>query len=115
MILVYSGWKYMTDPRRKLEGAQRRKQFYFLDDPKDARKNFFITFKGVQFEGEKYIGTIEDEFVVTSILMRVVEPSALFGLTREDFYQIEREVYAVYPAAEITWQNPVDDFLKHRR
>lgn len=113
MVLIYSGWKYVTDPRRKMETAQRKKHFYFWDDPKDARKNLFITYRGVQFEGEKYIGATEDEFVVTSILMRIVEPGQLFGLNREDFYQIEREVYAAYPSADITWQNPVGDFLKH--
>lgn len=115
VVLVYSGWKYVTDPKRKLEGAQRRKQFYFLDDPHDARKNLFIAYKGVRFEGEKYIGATEDEFVVTSILMRIVEPNELFGLNREDFYEIEREIYSVYPAAEITWQNPVGSFLSHHR
>lgn len=115
IILAYSGWKYLTDPKRKLESAQRKKQFYFHDDPKDARKNFFIVYKGVRFEGEKYVGATEDEFIVTSILMRIVEPNALFGLKREDFYEMEREIYTAYPTAEITWQSPVDRFLDHRR
>ncbi|HEX7065754.1 MAG TPA: sigma-w pathway protein ysdB [Bacillales bacterium] len=114
IVILYSGWKYVTAPQRKLEAAQRRKQLYLWDDPKDARKNLFIVCKGVQFEGEKYIGATENEFVVTSILMRMVEPDQLFGLNREDFYRMEQEIYAAYPLAEITWQNPVGDFLKHK-
>lgn len=115
VVLVYSGWKYVTDPKRKLEAAQKRKQFHILDDPHDARKNLFIVYKGVRFEGEKYIGATEDEFVVTSIIMRIVSPNELFGLTREDFYEIERKIYSRYPESEITWQNPVGNFLSHHR
>src|SRR5699024_6317501 len=98
---------------RKLENAERRNKFYFLDDPHNARKNFIITYRGIRFEGEKYIGATENEFVVTSILMRILEPNDLYGLTRSDFYWIEHEIYSSYPEADITWQNPVDEFLKY--
>ncbi|HET7627839.1 MAG TPA: sigma-w pathway protein ysdB [Bacillales bacterium] len=113
-ILVYSAWKYAKDPKRKWEAARRKKQFSMLDDPKDARKNMFITYKGVDFEGEKYVGNSENAFVVSSIIMRIVDAGSLFGLQREDFYAIEKEIYAIYPHADIEWQSPVDDFLKHR-
>lgn len=115
IVVIYTVLTYTKDPRRKLESAERRKQFYFHDDPNNARKNFLIAYRGVRFEGEKYVGATENEFVVTSILMRIIEPNELYGLARDDFYKIEREVYTAYPDAEITWQNPVDDFLKYQR
>lgn len=113
IVLVYSGLKFLKDPMRKLKSAERKKQFFFHDDPKDALRNFYIVYNGVRFEGEKYVGATEDEFTVTSILVRIVEPNELFGLNREDFYQIEREIYKIYPNAEITWQSPIANFLSH--
>lgn len=114
IVVIYTVFKYIKDPLRKLESAQRRKQLYLLDNPHNARKNLLVVYHGVRFEGEKYVGVTEDEFVVNAILMRVLEPNDLIGLNREDFYKIEREIYTAYPYAEITWQNPVDDFLKHQ-
>lgn len=114
IVVIYTVFKYIKDPLRKLESAQRRKQLYLLDNPRNARKNLIVVYQGVRFEGEKYVGVTEDEFVVNAILMRVLEPNDLIGLNREDFYKIEREIYTSYPDAEITWQNPVDDFLKHQ-
>lgn len=114
IVVIYTALKYIKDPLRRLESAQRKKQLYLLDNPHNARKNLLVVYRGVRFEGEKYVGVTEDEFVVNSILMRVLEPNDLIGLNREDFYKIEREIYTAYPHAEITWQNPVDDFLKHQ-
>lgn len=114
IVIIYTVVKYIKDPQRQLQAAERRNQFYFLDDPENARKNLFIVYHGVRFEGEKYVGATEEAFVVNAILMRILEPKDLVGLTREDFYTIEREIYSAYPAAEIRWQNPVDDFLKHQ-
>lgn len=113
-VLIYSGWKYITGGRRKLEEARRKEQFYLLDDPHTTNENFMITYKGVQFEGEKKIGATEEAFTVTSIVMRILEPNDLYGLTRDDFYEIERNVYASYPDADIHWQHPIDQFLKHQ-
>ena len=59
IYLFYRGIRYLTDAKRKLDDAYEEEQFYFYDDVKNVRKNFFITYKGAMFEGEKYLGTTE--------------------------------------------------------
>ena len=67
IFLIYSAIKYLLNPKRKLELAHEQKQFYFLDYKNDVRKNFHLTYKGVLFEGEKYLGTTENAFEVVSV------------------------------------------------
>ena len=69
VLLIYSGIRYLLHPKRKLELAHEKKRFYFLDDPNNVRKNFLLTYKGVLFEGEKYLGTTTDSFDVVSIFV----------------------------------------------
>lgn len=66
-ILVYSAVRYIRDPKHQLEKAHNKQQLYLYDHQQDARKNFLITYKGVMFEGEKYIGTTDDGFEVVRI------------------------------------------------
>ena len=61
--------KFILNPKRKLELAHEQKRYYYLDDPNNVRKNFLLTYKGVLFEGEKYLGTTEDSFDVISIFI----------------------------------------------
>ena len=85
IFLLYTAIKYMLSPRRKLELAHEQGKFYFFDDPKNIRKNFLLTYQGVLFEGEKYLGTKERAFEVVSIFIWPKKTDDLHGLQREDF------------------------------
>ena len=85
IYIVYKGVRYLTDPKRKLDEAFENCAYYFYDDVKNVRKNFFISYKCALFEGEKYLGTTENAFDVVSIFVFVHDPMKLQGFTKEDF------------------------------
>src|SRR5690625_1888271 len=99
IILIYTIVKYILNPKRKLELAHEKKQFYFFDDPKDVRKNFFITYKGVMFEGEKFLGMTDQAFDVVSVSIWVKQKDKLKGLHIKDFIFLEKEIHQHYPEA----------------
>ncbi|MDZ5472460.1 sigma-w pathway protein ysdB [Bacillus sp. 31A1R] len=112
IFLIYTAIKFVLNPKRKLELAHEQKRYYFLDDKNNVRKNFLITYKGVLFEGEKYLGTTENAFEVISIFVWPHKVSALQGLVREDFLFIERKILEGYPNAKIDWKSPIKEFMK---
>ncbi|MCA1063644.1 sigma-w pathway protein ysdB [Rossellomorea sp. AcN35-11] len=114
LYLLYRSVKYIMDPKRKLELAQEQKRFYFLDDQENVRKNFHITYKGVLFEGEKYLGTTDTSFEVVSIFVWSTKPSSLKGLSQEDFHYLENEIKERYPNAKLDWKSPIHEFLKKK-
>jgi len=111
LLLIYSGIRYLLHPKRKLELAHEQKRFYFLDDPNNVRKNFTLTYKGVLFEGEKYLGTTTDSFDVISIFVFPKDVGALKGLTKNDFQIIEQHILQHYKNAKIDWKSPIKEFL----
>ncbi|MFC4409827.1 hypothetical protein ACFOZY_05170 [Chungangia koreensis] len=111
VYLFYLGIKYLTNPKRKLDDAYERGQYYFYDDVKNVRKNFFISYKGALFEGEKYLGTTEDAFEVVSIFVWVKDEAKLQGFTKEDFLFLEKEIKMNYPDAQINWKNPIENLM----
>ncbi|MDQ0258086.1 hypothetical protein J2S74_005550 [Evansella vedderi] len=111
-IIVFSIIKYFLDPRRKLEAAYNRGEFYLLDDTDNVRKNLLVTHRGVLFEGEKYLGATEESFEVTSIMIWTEHTDRLMGLSKKDFHFIEKEILIHYPKAEIEWRNPIKGLLK---
>ena len=113
VLLIYSGIRYILHPKRKLELAHEQKRFYFLDDPNNVRKNFILTYKGVLFEGEKYLGTTPDAFEVVSIFVFPKNVASLKGLTKSDFKTIEQHIQKYYPKAEIDWKSPIKEFLNN--
>ncbi|MDT8859443.1 sigma-w pathway protein ysdB [Alkalihalobacillus sp. MEB130] len=113
VVLAYSAFKYLFHPRRKLEQAHDRKQFFFYDDDKDVRKNFLITYKGVMFEGEKYLGTTEQSFEIVSIYVWAKQTDQLTGLSKEDFQFIEDDIKLRYPDAKIEWKSPIKELLRN--
>ncbi len=113
VLLAFYWIRYLTHPKRKLELAHEKGNTYFLDDQKNVRKNFLITYKSVLFEGEKYLGTTEQAFVVKQIFIWTHSPSKLKGFVKEDFYRIEKLVRAQYSEAEIDWKSPIKEFLKN--
>lgn len=112
IYLFYRGIAYLMDPKRKLDESHEKGSYYFYDDVKNVRKNFFITYKGAMFEGEKYLGTTDDAFEVVSIFVWPKDPMSLQGLTREDFLFLENEILMNYPDAEISWKNPIEQLMK---
>ncbi len=112
IYIFYKFLRYLFDPKRKLDEAHEKESYYFYDDIKNVRKNFFITYKGVMFEGEKYLGTTEQAFEVVSIFVWTKDPSKLNGFTKEDFYFLQQEIKMNYPAANINWKSPIEQLMK---
>jgi hypothetical protein len=112
IYLFYLGIKYLTNPKRKLDEAYEQEKFYFYDNVKQVRKNFFITYKGAIFEGEKYLGTTENSFDVVSIFVWVKNEDKLQGFTIDDFHFLQSEILTNYPMAEINWKNPIEQLMK---
>lgn len=112
IFLIYSLIKYVINPKRKLELAHEQKKFYIYDHKNDVRKNFLLTYKGVLFEGEKYLGTTENAFEVINIFIWPHDVAKLYGLVREDFLFIEKHIKENYPNAEIDWKSPIHEFLR---
>lgn len=112
VYLFYRGIRYLTDPKRKLDEAHEQERYYFYDDVKNVRKNFFITYKGALFEGEKYMGTTDRSFEVVSIFVWVKDEASLQGFNRDDFIFLEKEIRMSYPDAEINWKNPIEQLMK---
>ncbi|SFE68910.1 sigma-w pathway protein ysdB [Alteribacillus iranensis] len=112
IILIYAVIKYILNPKRKLELAHEKKQFYFFDEPKNVKKNFLITYKGVMFEGKKSLGTTEKSFDVVAITIWVKNKHHLQGLEVRDFRFLEREIQRYYPNARLEWESPVKEFIE---
>lgn len=112
IYLFYRGIRYLTDAKRKLDEAYEQEQYYFYDDVKNVRKNFFITYKGALFEGEKYLGTTSDSIDVVSIFVWVKDEAKLQGFTKDDFQFLESEILSNYPKADISWKNPIEQLMK---
>jgi hypothetical protein len=112
LSLIYYLIKYIFNPKRKLELAHEQKRYYFFDDYDNVRKNFLVTYNGVLFEGEKYLGTTSNSFEVVSIFIFPRDLAALKGLTKEDFLIIEKNVQGHYPNAKVDWKSPIKDLLK---
>lgn len=111
IYLFYRGIRYLMNPKRKLDEAYEEGNYFFYDDIKNARKNFFITYKGALFEGEKYLGTTNDAIDVVSIFIWVKDDAKLQGFTKDDFSFLSAEVLLNYPKAQISWKNPIEQLL----
>ncbi len=112
IYVFYKAIRYITDPKRKLDEAYEKGQYYFYDDVKNVRKNFFISYKGALFEGEKYLGTTETAFEVVDIHITVQRPIELRGITKTDLAFLEEEVMNVYPHATIHWKHPINQLIE---
>jgi hypothetical protein len=101
--------KYLFTPKRRLESARKQKRFLLIDN-EDVRKNFFLTYKGTVFTGEKYKGDTDTTYDVISISIRSDDPESLKGFSNDDFYFIDKKILEKYPKAEIHWKSPVKEF-----
>ena len=112
IYLFYRGIRYLTDPKRKLDDAYAEEKYYFYDEVKNVRKNFFLSYKGAMFEGEKYLGTTDDSFDVISIFVWVKDETKLQGFTKDDFHFLSSKILSNYPKATISWKNPIEQLMK---
>ncbi|UAC47509.1 sigma-w pathway protein ysdB [Bacillus aquiflavi] len=115
IFLIYSIIKYILNPKRKLELAHEQKRYYFLDYQENVQKNFFLTYKGALFEGEKYLGTTDHAFEVVSIFIWPRNTAELKGMVKEDFQFIENKIHEHYHNAKIDWKSPVKEFMEKSR
>ncbi|MGE7949560.1 sigma-w pathway protein ysdB [Lysinibacillus sp. NPDC093688] len=111
IYVFYKAIRYITDPKRKLDEAYEKGQYYFYDDVKNVRKNFFISYKGALFEGEKYLGTTEDAFEVVTIFVGARDAATLQGFMKRDFEYLQQEILLNYPNAKINWKQPIEKLM----
>ncbi|MEG0260912.1 MAG: sigma-w pathway protein ysdB [Lysinibacillus sp.] len=112
IYVFYKFIRYLTSSKRKFDDAFENGQYYFFDDVKNVRKNFFISYKGALFEGEKYLGTTEDAFEVVSIFVWAKDSATLQGFTRSDFEYLQQEIFMSYPNAKISWKQPIEQLMR---
>lgn len=113
IYLFYRLMRYVFDPKRRFDAAVAGRSYYFYDDGKNVRKNFFITLNGVVFEGEKYLGTTDNPFEVVSIFVWAEDPASLQDFSKGDFRFLEKEIHAKYPNADIHWKNPIELLMEN--
>ncbi len=112
IFFLYKGIKRFLNPMRKLHSCQKHKQFFLLDERHNARKNFSLTYKGLLFEGEKYLRKKNDPESVSSILISAASPDDA-NVTREDLLYIEEQIKRHYPEAKVDWEEPLQGhFIK---
>lgn len=110
-LIIYLSYRfvsYLFDARRKFNAAVKSKTYHFYDDIQNVRKNFFMTLRGVIFEGEKYLNSSGDNLEVVSIFVWTEETDKLKAFTTEDFHRLEKEIQVNYPNAAIHWKIPID-------
>lgn len=112
IYLFYRGIRYLTDPKRKLDGAYAEDKYYFYDEVKNVRKNFFLSYKGAMFEGEKYLDTADDSIDVISIFVWVKDETKLQDFTKADFDFLSSKILSNYPKAAISWKNPIERLME---
>ncbi|MCP8617070.1 sigma-w pathway protein ysdB [Salirhabdus salicampi] len=111
IFFIYKAYRYIVNPKRKLEHALETKSYYFLDDTKNVKKKLLITYKGAMFEGEKQLGTTDKAFEVTTVNIRVHHEETLKGINKEDLTFLKEEILKKYPYANIIWQYPINKLL----
>ncbi|UOQ46191.1 sigma-w pathway protein ysdB [Halobacillus salinarum] len=110
-FIVYTVYKFIVNPKRKLEIARDKKDFYFHDNLDNTKQNLLMTYKGYVFEGEKYLGTTDHSLEVVNISVSASNPEQLQGLDREDIYFLEKEILIRYPHASIEWKYPINRLI----
>lgn len=112
VILLYTAKQYYHNPQRKLRKAKRNNNFFFLDEPQNSKKNLQLVYEGCLFEGEKYLGTIDNSFDVVNIHIFVHDKSELLGLKKKDLTILENKISVYYPHATIEWRHPINKLLQ---
>ncbi|MGM9927893.1 MAG: sigma-w pathway protein ysdB [Bacillus sp. (in: firmicutes)] len=109
IILLATLMKFIMNPKRKLHKAQMNGTLYFLDDQKNVRNNFFITYKGLLFQGEKYTDKQNQKEEVQSIFIWSDSSSESHQLHPEERHLLEKTIRSSYPKAQIHWKSFNED------
>jgi hypothetical protein len=112
-FILYLVIRTIFTPNRKIETARKHKRFLLLDND-DVVKNFQVTYNGALFTGEKYLGTTHNSIDVVSITIWPQSTTSLKGLSKDDFYFIEKKILEKYPVAKINWKSPIHEFLQQK-
>lgn len=110
--LFYRGIRYLTNPKRKLDNAYAEEKYFLYDEVKNVQKNFFLSYKGAMFEGEKYLDTADDSIDVISIFVWVKDETKLQNFTKADFHFLSSKILSNYPKADISWKNPIEQLME---
>ncbi|TGB04102.1 sigma-w pathway protein ysdB [Halobacillus salinus] len=110
-FLIYTAYRFIVNPKRKLDVAREQKEFYFHDNKENTKQNFLMTYKGYDFVGEKYLGTTDHAFEVVTVYVSAQDPQQLQGLEREDLYFMEQEILMRYPYTSIEWKYPINRLM----
>jgi len=102
LFILYRIVAFLCKPERRLTFARLRKKFYLLDNPKNIRMNFLLTYKGFLLEGEKYA---DGSNQVTSISLWPKDPFNT-KLLEQDIQFIEKSLLNIYPHAKVEWKHP---------
>lgn len=113
-IVIYWCFRFFLNPQRKLAQALEDKRTLIMDDKTSVHRNILIAYKGVLFEGEKYMGTTQDAFQIIKIHIWARDNQKLVGLEKKDFEDLKQLVLRRYPYAELSWKNPIKEFLQNR-
>lgn len=105
IALLYTPIKYLASPKRKFNKAHKDGTFYFLDNSANIRENFFITYKGMMFQGEKYTDDQTKSSGVCSIFIWPEHTSTIEEMKEEDMRYIEQTIHSNYPTATIDWKS----------
>ncbi|KAA0965186.1 sigma-w pathway protein ysdB [Sporosarcina sp. ANT_H38] len=112
IYLFYRGIRYLTNPKRKLDIAYAEEKYFFYDEVNNVRKNFFLSYKGAMFEGEKYLDTADDSSEVISIFVWIKDETKLQNFTKADFHYLSSKILSNYPKADISWKNPIEQLME---
>lgn len=112
LYFLYLFIKTTGTPNRKFRYAVKQKCFYIMDDKKNVRKNFLLTYKGFIFEGEKHTGSGKKTFAVDSIYIWIQNTGDLGQIKLADILFIEKKILKQYPRAKINWNHPFFELMR---
>ncbi|KAA6448659.1 sigma-w pathway protein ysdB [Bacillus swezeyi] len=111
IYVVYKAVLFLGSPKRRLKSAQAKEHFYFLDEQKNTRKNFKLTFKGVLFEGEKHIPSKDHPLFIHTIFVWTDSSEGKLGtFTEADFNELEERIKQRYPDCKIDWDSSIQQW-----
>lgn len=112
VAIFYTIWKYKHTPMYQFKKAKSLDDFYMIKNTEGSKTLLHLTYHGVAFKGITKLGSDETSIKVHQVTVFLADPfDSLKGWCRDDFYVMEKEIYTVYPYAEIVWDQPIKDFL----
>ncbi|WP_085523153.1 hypothetical protein [Tuberibacillus sp. Marseille-P3662] len=75
--------------------------------------NISVIYQNFQFDGHLTVEAMEAAFHVTGIDITFTGPKHLLdGLTKNDLFIIERDLYYHFPEADIVWNEPMNQLFE---